>query len=59
MIFWEELGHTHSYPMGDNDKGGAPQANCLATLHGYLPPDKNNASKKVNIDILHMSQSPP
>lgn len=54
----EGLGHNHSRPMGYNDKGGELQANCRTVLHGYLPPDKNNASTKVKIDNLHRGRSP-
>ena len=57
MISLVELGHTHSRPTGGNDKGGKSQANCRTVLHGYLPPDKNNASKKVKIDNRHMAHS--
>ncbi len=58
MISLVEPGHTHSRPTGDNDKGGELQANCRAVLHEYLPPDKNNASKKVKIDNHHRGHSP-
>jgi hypothetical protein len=58
MISLVELGHTHSHPTGDNDKDGESQANCRTVLHGYLPPDKNNASKKVKIDNRHKVRSP-
>ena len=58
MISLVEPGHTHSRPKGDNDKGGEPQANCRTVLRGCLPPDKNNASTKVKIGILHRDRSP-
>ena len=58
MISLVGRGHTHSRPTVDNDKGGESQANCRTVLHGYLPPDKNNASKKVKIDNRHRDHSP-